>query len=135
MDTVWWQYSDGHWDGEKEEDQGVCPPAGWGVVELQQYGVAAGWPRGWPRDGRSFTSSAEFGTPNMENRSSSPEQTDSVNVGNIPIAQFGGDGPDWGKGRARITAAACGEVVTAVEDWRHIGAAAQTNNTGELTGM
>ena len=24
---------------------------------------------------------------------------------------------------------------TAVEDWRHIGAAAQTNNTGELTGM
>ena len=32
--TEWWQFSDGHWDGEKAEDLlGYCPPAGWGTVD------------------------------------------------------------------------------------------------------
>ena len=38
-------------------------------------------------------------------------------------------------GRARITAAACGAVVTEPDEAQYIGAQAQTNNTGELTGM
>ena len=122
--TEWWQFSDGHWDGEKAEDTedtGSCLPAGWGTVELR----------------RTPDTAVSSNDENCEETcpQTYTNLTEAVHFNNIPIAQFSGDGPDWGGGRARITGAACGEVIIEPDDGRYIGAAAHTNNTGELTGM
>jgi ribonuclease HI len=124
--TEWWQYSDGHWEGEDQEaDLDHCPPAGWGTVELRRVEEA---------DARADAANTNLGPQTSRNQQDS-EGTASVNFDNVPIAQFSGDGPDWRGGRAQITAAACGGVPTEPEEKGYIGANAQTNNTGELTGM
>ena len=136
--TEWWQYSDGHWDGEDQDaDLGYCPPAGWGTVELRRV---AERPSADEPDAANTNSNSNSNLEGMEDSGPQTSETqedgtEEVGYNNIPIAQFSGSGPDWRGGRARVTAAACGEVITEPKEGGYIGAKAQTNNTGELTGM
>ena len=88
--TEWWQYSDGHWEAEDQEvDLEYVPPAGWGTVELRRI------PEGDIGSDAANLEDLNLGHQTSNFQQAAPDGTVKVNSNNIPIAQFGGDGPDW----------------------------------------
>ena len=117
MPRRWHVFTDGAWDGEQQQeddqnDRGAPPPAGYGAVEITCE------PR--PMDG-----------------SDEDEADGSVHTSrpHCPIGQLTSDGGADDPHAGHLTWLVSGQVEEDPAGPTYIGAAAQTNNTGELSAL
>ena len=115
----WHLFSDGHWEGEREDGgaNGPPPPAGWGVVELTVC--------------EPPTQTLQNLSETLQNPAVPLQVSDRVPIAPLLAPQ----GPDWSQGAARVTWADSDMVEESPVSPFWLGALAQTNNTGELSGM